>query len=392
MKSPHVLSILALAVIFGCSAPEETSEIHAVKYVTSQDFEQEVIQSPVPVLVDFTAVWCGPCKEVDPVIESLVSEMDGRAKIVKLDIDETPDIYDKLRVNGVPTIIFFNNGIEEDRISSPQSRETYVKYLETMIGGENAVNATLDLLEFDSFRRHFIFTKAIEEIANVLEKRPDLLTASFENGQSPLSFIQNKPSVRQNELIEMTLRYEPEIAPHNLVGLGRCEELKAALATDPEAASRPDPDGATPLYVALTRARRLENGGCLRMLLDAGADPSREHSPYYSLSTAVVFSDNVSLMAEFLDKGMDPEVGDTQGNNTLHVASNFGKVDLVRLLTERGANLALKTDRGQTALDMVTELSVSSKTKFEEAKTPELKAYYFERTEALEQIIALLES
>ena len=106
----------------------------------------------------------------------------------------------------------------------------------------------------------------------------------------------------------------------------------------------------------------------------------------------MVFSDNVSLMAEFLDKGMDPEVGDTQGNNTLHVASNFGKVDLVRLLTERGANLALKTDRGQTALDMVTELSVSSKTKFEEAKTPELKAYYFERTEALEQIIALLES
>ncbi len=387
------VGIFVFCILAGCAAPSSDTEgmAHTVAYVTDQSFEVEVMQASVPVLVDFTAVWCGPCKEVDPVVESLVSEMGDRAKIVKVDIDQSPGIYADLRVNGVPTIVFFNNGREEDRISSPQSKETYVKYLETMIGGESALDATLELLEFDSFRRHYLDTKAVAEIEAMLPQRPDLLSEPFENGQTPLSLILDHPSVRQNELVALSLANHATLTSYNLVGLGKCDELKEAIEKDPEVANRPDPDGASPLFVALTRAHRLENGGCLRTLLDLGADPSLARSERYHVATSVVFANDLSLLAEFLDRGLDPEFGDRNGQNALHIAASFAYVDQVRLLLKRGVNQQLETDQGQTAFDLVYESSQSGEKKVAESDSPEVKEYYVERLKALKQIMALLE-
>ena len=82
----------------------------SVVAVNDQNFETEVVQSEQPVLVDFTATWCGPCRQIAPVVEQLADEYAGRAKITKLDIDESPGTAQKFGIRGVPTLYVFKGG------------------------------------------------------------------------------------------------------------------------------------------------------------------------------------------------------------------------------------------------------------------------------------------
>jgi thioredoxin 1 len=78
--------------------------------VTDADFEKEVLQSSEPVVVDFFAEWCGPCKAMAPALEQLASELKGKVKVAKLDVDQNPEITQKYRIQAMPTLMIFKNG------------------------------------------------------------------------------------------------------------------------------------------------------------------------------------------------------------------------------------------------------------------------------------------
>ena len=82
----------------------------SINHVTDASFDQEVLKASVPVLVDFWAEWCGPCKMIGPVLEEISGEYAGKLKIAKLNIDENPQTPPKYGIRGIPTLMLFKNG------------------------------------------------------------------------------------------------------------------------------------------------------------------------------------------------------------------------------------------------------------------------------------------
>lgn len=83
--------------------------------VTDSDFQTEVLNSSEPVLVDFSATWCGPCRVVAPIVDKLAEDYSSKVKVVKLDIDDAPNVTQEYGIRGVPTFVFFKDGEEVDR-------------------------------------------------------------------------------------------------------------------------------------------------------------------------------------------------------------------------------------------------------------------------------------
>ncbi len=86
-----------------------------VTEVTDNNFDEEVLQAGLPVLVDFSATWCGPCKKLEPVVHEIAGEYDGRLKVVKVDVDKARQTAAKYAVMSVPTVFLFQNGEVKDQ-------------------------------------------------------------------------------------------------------------------------------------------------------------------------------------------------------------------------------------------------------------------------------------
>ena len=90
-----------------------------IVHVSDQSFEQEVLNSEIPVLIDYWAEWCGPCKMIAPVLEELAAEYGDKLKIAKLNIDENPETPPKYGIRGIPTLMLFKNGnVEATKIGA----------------------------------------------------------------------------------------------------------------------------------------------------------------------------------------------------------------------------------------------------------------------------------
>lgn len=101
-----------------------------INQVNDTNFERDVLQASQPVLVDFWAEWCAPCRMLAPVIEAVAEKYADTARVVKLNVDENPSISQRYGIKGIPTLILFKDGREEERIVGATSKESIARLIE----------------------------------------------------------------------------------------------------------------------------------------------------------------------------------------------------------------------------------------------------------------------
>ncbi len=98
--------------------------------LTADNFETEVLQSDVPVLVDFWAVWCAPCRMIAPMVAEMAEAYDSKLKVAKLNVDDYSEVAARFNVRGIPTLLLFSNGQVQDQMVGAGSRDTIVNMIE----------------------------------------------------------------------------------------------------------------------------------------------------------------------------------------------------------------------------------------------------------------------
>ena len=100
---------------------------------SESSFGNDVLQSKLPVMVDFWAEWCGPCRAIAPVLEELSDDYDGKAHIVKVNVDENGKLAADYQVHGIPCLVIFKDGKEVERVTGAGSKEVYAEKLEQFV-------------------------------------------------------------------------------------------------------------------------------------------------------------------------------------------------------------------------------------------------------------------
>ena len=101
-----------------------------VQQVSDAGFEGDVLKSDKPVLVDFWAPWCGPCRSVGPIVDELATQYEGKLKVAKINVDESSEVAMKYQVTSIPTFILFKNGEVADRVLGALPRSEFIKFID----------------------------------------------------------------------------------------------------------------------------------------------------------------------------------------------------------------------------------------------------------------------
>jgi len=107
----------------------------SLRAFNDENFQSEVLSSDLPVMVDFYATWCGPCKALSPIVEKLAGEYEGKLKVGKLNIDEAPQTPGQFAIRAVPTIVFFKGGQAVESLMGLRKESELRSHIDSLIGG-----------------------------------------------------------------------------------------------------------------------------------------------------------------------------------------------------------------------------------------------------------------
>jgi thioredoxin 1 len=110
-----------------------------VNNVSDSSFETDVLKSEQPVLVDFWAEWCAPCRMLAPTVDAVAEKYSGQARVVKLNVDENPSVSQKYGIKGIPTLILFKGGKEEERVVGATSKDAISRMIDKHVNASSGV-------------------------------------------------------------------------------------------------------------------------------------------------------------------------------------------------------------------------------------------------------------
>jgi putative thioredoxin len=226
------------------SAPKPSAAADLVKDTTTAQFAKDVLEASreVPVLVDFWAPWCGPCRQLTPVLEKSVRAAKGRVRLVKMNIDEHPTVAGQLGVQSIPAVFAFRNGRPVDGFMGAISEGQVKAFIDRLLGGEGPAADLAEMLRVagEALERNDVQTAA-ETYAAILaedKENPDALaglakcylkTGDIERAENTLAIA---PPAKQSHAAIAGVRALLELA-RKAPTAGATAKLEAAVASDP---------------------------------------------------------------------------------------------------------------------------------------------------------------
>ncbi len=215
----------------------------AVKDATTQSFMKDVIEASKtqPVLVDFWAPWCGPCKQLTPILEKVVKAAKGKVKLVKMDIDKHPEIPGQMGIQSIPAVIAFSNGQPVDGFMGALPESQVVAFLERLTKGKIGDEGADQLKAAEDALAAGQAAEAADIYAQILEQdsgnipalaglaRCYIATGNLDQASKTLAMI---PETKQNDSAVAAARAALEIA-EQAKSLGPIDELQRQVAADP---------------------------------------------------------------------------------------------------------------------------------------------------------------
>lgn len=230
-------------LLFGQGGAAAPAAADAVVETTTRTFVKDVIEASrqVPVLVDFWAPWCGPCKQLAPVLEKVVRQTKGKVKLVKMNIDEHPDVAGQLGIQSIPAVIAFKNGRPLDGFMGAVPESQILSFIERLVGpvGPSDLDAVLD--EADALRAEGDLDGAADRYSAVLEVEPGTVRAiaglaalatvggDLDGARQILATV---PADKASDPAVVAAKAAVELA-EKAAGLGDRGVLERAVAADP---------------------------------------------------------------------------------------------------------------------------------------------------------------
>lgn len=305
--------------------------------IDNTNFEKEVVNSDVPVLVDFTAPWCGPCKALNPILDELAEDMVGKAKVVKIDVDDNLELAKRFNVRGIPKLITYFNGKLQDDVSSMRTKAPLADALTALAEGVSLEQVMMNNIDDDNVRADYFKTASLDDIKALIQNQPEL--ASKETwGMNPASLA---ASLQRNDLFDF---FKNDCEPHFLdyIGLGRVDEVKEFLSQSPELAVNSGEKSMSPLCVAI----KYDQLDMVKLLVENGAKPEEEHPKRGKLNALMSLMNvhekpNLALITYLVENGLSANAS-CDGVPYLHLAVEFNAPDIANFLIAQGADINVK--------------------------------------------------
>ncbi len=303
-------------------------------HATDANFEDIIVAAKVPVLLDFWAPWCGPCLALNPVIEQLAEDFEGKVKIVKIDVDECPKTRARFGVRGIPQLTLMNNGEIVTNINTIRTREGISKLLQAQIDEQHPQDLLRENLDNPAMRLEFLASATIEELEDMLDQFPEFLDSPIsEDGETrPIIYFLSMKKQREFELFKSR---GAKLSMLDLLRADLVDDFVARLEDNPDLAMHCDVDVNSPIVCAIEFGSQRAIDACLAAGVDfdevakAGA-----HELYNAIISAELRDEGILSM--LVENGLDASIPTKDGLNLYHYAAVHRQSDLVETLLQHG--------------------------------------------------------